>query len=425
MRSLKKKIPAGALQFVLFTAAIIALLLLAAVLLFYTHRYFITQSDYRLQTMLVADRAIHKTALLEISPDTLALPMDDTDDAIQVSANLSRWGIFTKAFVKSRHRKKVFTRCGLIGSGTDPVPPSLYLQQSGLPLVVAGNTRIEGPVALPPQGVRTGNINGHSYYNSQMVYGSITASDTLLPPLTAGTENYLWYYLREYEPVQGDIVDIHQEKQLQSFHRPVKGFYSPSAIDLRKVRLSGNIIIRSDTRITVYRDADLHDVILAAPEIEIKTGVNGNFQAIADNRIIVGDSCRLDYPSALVLLENIDNQQQSLGTTGDPGIQVGEKVSLSGSVCYFGGDTAAGDYRVNVYLAGSSLINGEIYCRGMLESRGTVTGSVYAGYLGVRQGGRLFINHLYDANINSENLPRAFGGIPFENRPKTVLKWLY
>src|SRR5690606_27051553 len=137
------------------------------------------------------------------------------------------------------------------------------------------------------------------------------ASDALLPPLTAGTENYLWYYLREYEPVQGDIVDIHQEKQLQSFHRPVKGFYSPSAIDLRKVRLSGNIIIRSDTRITVYRDADLHDVILAAPEIEIKTGVNGNFQAIADNRIIVGDSCRLDYPSALVLLENIDNQQQS------------------------------------------------------------------------------------------------------------------
>ena len=89
-------------------------------------------------------------------------------------------------------------------------------------------------------------------------------------------------------------------------------------IHLVNVKLTGNILIRSNTKINVAASATLKDVILIAPVIHIEKGVSGNFQAIATKKIYVDQGANLQYPSALILINDIQKEEFSSVNTTDP-----------------------------------------------------------------------------------------------------------
>ncbi|TEB40500.1 hypothetical protein D0809_30295, partial [Flavobacterium circumlabens] len=84
------------------------------------------------------------------------------------------------------------------------------------------------------------------------------------------------------------------------------------------------------------RISQLKDVILIAPVIEIEDETIGTFQAIASKRITVGKTCKLSYPSALVLFQDNKNNPDEVSTNPmDNKIFIDTKSVVKGSICYF------------------------------------------------------------------------------------------
>ncbi|RZJ79491.1 MAG: hypothetical protein EOO47_10640 [Flavobacterium sp.] len=424
--SWKYKLTSGALQFTIFISVVIALLLAAVVLVFYTHRFFIQQSKSIVQNIQLTDTGISSLILQDqITTDTTSISIPEQEQSQHIITHLSQWGLFEKAFVRTTHRKKQFTKCALLGNRTlQGDRPALYLQEMYSPLVVVGNTKIEGDAMLPGQGVQPGNIGGNSYYGKQLTYGKVDKSISELPKLKYDYKQLFSNYIKYYEPPQGRYISLGNSRKIfNSFNSSEEGFYSDSSIVLKGVTIYGNIKIRSATKIIVKNTADLKDIILIAPVIEIEDGVRGNFQAIASIYIKVGKECQLAYPTALVLVPGDDRSPLSYDI--DNKIAIDKGTVIRGSVCYFNIAQPNEDFKVNIFADETSSVKGEIYCEGNLELKGSVLGTVYTRYFVANEDGSIFVNHLYNGSISSKDLPEVFGGLFFNEGQKSVMKWMY
>ena len=426
------RLQSGALQFTIFISVIILLLLAGVILLAYTHRFFIEQSKAIVDNIQLADSGIIALQQQDsISTDTFSLSLKESRDEQTVRLHLSQWGIFEKGYVKSTHRKKEFTKCVLLGSGLTSVKrPSIYLNDHYNPLAVVGNTFIKGNAILPAQGVRPGNISGNSYYGKALINGEITTSTSELPKLKHDYKTQLLYYLKEYQPQNPEsFIPLGQSRTIvNSFTQRTKGYYTDSPLILENVTIRGNIIIRSAKKIVIRKTAHLNDIIIIAPEIIVEDAVVGNFQAIADTKLKVGQECRLQYPSALIMLENANQISPVLGSIDQFNNQIFiDKGSIvKGTLCYFNSTIQERDFKVNVYLGEKSHLVGEVFCEGNIQLKAAaVSGSVYTNYFVSNEGGTIFVNHLYNSRIDSSELPENFGGILFDNQLKNVMQWLY
>lgn len=427
----KNKVYSGALQFTLFISVIIAILLAAVVILFYTHGFFLQQSKSFISTVQLADSGINNLKKQRgITLDTLEIPLPDTEINHSIKAHLSHWGIYEKAFIKSQHKEKEFIKLSFLGSYKNAVErPTLYLKDKSKPLVVVGNATIRGKALLPERGIKTGSIKGKSYYGSQLVYGTVQQSTSNLPKLQYNYQDICNYYLKGFFPEQENFIPtVNNTVITNSFNNPVKGFVAKQTIILENTSLTGNIIIRSDKKIIIKNTAKLTDVIIAAPIIEVESGFKGNFQGIANDYIEVNNNVMLSYPTALVVLKN--NTVSNINTTNREyfrkkgKIYIGEYTTVKGTIIYLG-QPSSNDYKTNIYIDDNAKVKGEIYCEGNLDLRGKVAGTAYVNLFVTNEGGSIFVNHLYNGSISSSELPEEFGGIIFENEPKTTVKWLY
>jgi cytoskeletal protein CcmA (bactofilin family) len=425
---LNHKLKSGALQFTVFVAVLIALLLSGLILYAYTFIYMKEQSKGAIENIQLSDIGI--AYLLEepkINADTVAIDFIKKENQ-SIKVNLSQWGIFEKALTITQFRKKKFVKVAIIGSIVNAEQsPTLFLQETQNPLSLVGNTVIRGNAFLPSQGVKTGYIAGNSYYGAQLIYGVIKKSAAVLPKLNNSSLESLIFYLKDYKPlIQEDYINLETNRRIAiSFKEKTKGAYSKEPIVLEDREITGNIIIKSDTLIRVKRTALLKDIILIAPVIEIEGGTIGNFQAIASKKITVGKDCKLSYPSALVLFQNNKSNQNSVSNKPfENQIFIDSGTSVKGSVCYLQTKEIA-DFQTQLVLEKEAKIKGQVYCNGNFELRGRVSGSVYTKQFIANQSGSIFVNHIYNGVIENENIPPVFGGVVFENEPKTVMEWLY
>lgn len=426
---LKFKIKSGALQFTVFISVLIALLLAALILYAYTFIYMKEQSKGAIENIQFSDIGIN--ALLqqkEFTTDTIPLDFIKKENQT-VKIHLSQWGIFEKGISTSQFRKKKFTKTAIIGGLINSEEsPTLFLQESYNALTVVGNTAIRGIAYLPVQGVNSGYIGGHSYYGSQLIYGSIKKSTKELPQPKKELLESIAYNLKQYKPLtEDDYISLGKSSKItNSFLLKTKTIYSEDPIILETKTITGNIIIKSETLIKIKRTSLLKDIILIAPIIEIEDEAIGTFQAIASKRITVGKACKLSYPSALVLFQDNKNNPDEVSINPmDNKIFIDTKSVVKGSICYFQTKTKP-DFQTQVVLEKEAIIKGQVYCNGNLEVKGTVSGSVITKQFLANESGSIFVNHIYNGTIENQNIPSIYGGIVFEEeQPKTVLKWLY
>ncbi|MGX7666048.1 hypothetical protein [Flavobacterium pedocola] len=421
-----KKIKSGALQFTVFIGVLIALLLSGLILYAYTFFYTKEQSKGAISNILIVNSAFN--FLLQDSDvlsDTLTLNQFSSGNQ-SLKYNLSQWGLFEKATVIAEHRKKRFVKTAFLGGNVQVnQSPSLFLQENQNPLSVVGNTMIKGTVFLPSQGVKPGYISGQSYYGSQLVYGQVKKSTTKLPELKKSYfERLMLYSKTNGNEIMKDVSEIPQLKSFNSFKNKTIHFYSKTPITLSDNLITGNIVIKSDTQIRVKRSSVLKDVIIVAPEIEIEDGVEGNFQAIASKQIKVGKECRLKYPSALVVLDEADNSISE--NQMHKNISIDERSSIDGYVCYFSmKELQESNFKPQVVLMEEASVRGQVYCMGNFELKGRVEGTVYTQQFIVNAGGSIYLNHIFNGNIQGFEKLDYFGGLLFKDTPKTILKWCY
>jgi cytoskeletal protein CcmA (bactofilin family) len=423
MRLLKKKIMSGALQFTIFISVLIALILAGILLLTYTNSFFRNQNAVAINNISISNNGVLKLCNTEyVTNDSIMLNFPDIIPGQQVKAVVKHWGVFDLATVSVRYKKMSYTKFALLG-GKQAVKErnAIYLSETYKPLAIVADTKIVGKVILPNQGVRPGNISGHSYYKKSLIDGAISISKENLPELKYNYKAISETIKQSQLSADSDYISLKKGTIIfNSFAVPTKGYTSDFPIVLDDISLDGNIIIHSAEKIIVKKTAHLYNVILCAPIIVFEDEVSATIQVIAEEKIEIGKHCQLNYPSALVL-----NQKKEAKQKGK--INIGKSTNVSGMVYYFKGDSLneINSYPTNIYIAQGSIVKGEVYCEGNFEIRGKVSGMVYTNLFLTNENGTIFVNHLYDAEINCNDLHETYGGMLWRQGAKTVMKWLY
>ncbi|WP_046744107.1 hypothetical protein [Kordia zhangzhouensis] len=424
--NLDYRVQAGALQFAILVAAIIAVLLSVFIVLVHSYSLFEKKSDLLIETVVATENSIlAELDDFSIKRDTLFKVIDEERN-ITSKVQKNYWGVFGKVYAQTKVKGKAFEKMALTsGFQSNNQRTSLYLKETHRPLIVVGNTKIEGKVFLPERGIRAGTISGNSYYGTKLIYGRILKSSETLPKFPTQLKNHIEMLQKMPLPVDDKhFIEIRQGKTyVNSFTKPVKTVFSNEELDLVNMQLIGNILIRSNTKIKVAASATLKDVILIAPIIEIEANVQGTFQAIASEQILVGKDCKLFYPSALVLtaeddLEEVSNKEVKKH------IFIDQHTEVKGLICFLQGESK-NHFEPQIMLKENTLLEGVVYCQQQLELLGNVAGSVYTGGFITKQFGSVYQNHIYNGTISSLELSENYVGFPLENLEQKVMKWLY
>lgn len=421
-----KKLRSGALQFTVFIGVLIALLLGALVLYAYTFFYMKEQAKGAVAMINLSNFGIdYLITTPKVSDDTLLVPLHEMSNT-SVQVQLGPWGVFEKAYSKAHFRNKYFVKTAIIGGkfSTDDTPV-LYLQdtQSGLSLV--GNTMIKGAVYLPSQGVKTGYIAGNSFYGAKLIDGKIEKSEKKLPLLSKTLLTYLDELSKTNPSEQQEIGTVNSVKSsVHSFEANTKYWVSKNPIVVKNLSITGNVIIKSSQQIIVKASAHLKDVILVAPTVIIEEGTKGVFQVLASKQITVQKNCELNYPSSLVLFqEELDTSQRNTSNSMINQIFIDSGTTIRGVVLYYNKKEVS-NFETAIKIASGVNVKGQVYCKGNIDLQGTVSGTVLTQQFLANQAGSIYVNHIYNGSIN-DDLPTIYGGLLFEQQPKTIMKWLY
>jgi len=419
------KLKAGALQMTIFISVVIGLLLAAFIMFVHLHKRLDIQHGFIVEMVEDANRGIQYCLTNPMhTEDNISLD-EDTLDYKSIELDRKYWGLFEKVISTAKIKQGQYQKIALIGGAqAEKDRTALYLEDNNNSLVLVGDTKIKGLSFLPRKGVKRGSILGKSYYGTELIYGPQKTSAEL-PKIESRISNNLKSLIELDDSFNTDIVlDVNTNRyHVNSFLEPTKWIYSQSEIDLNQISLSGNIIVKSRSKIIVDHTAQLKDVILIAPEIAIGKEVKGNFQAIASKFISVGENSNLAYPTALVLIEE-QHTTQTDKPSNRPQIMIGRGSEVNG-VVLFEGVPNKNRSRVNVDLNKGATISGELYCNQNLELRGHVYGSVFTNNFITKQSDYIFQNHIYNGQINIDKLPSQYVGIPFNKSKKGVLKWMY
>ncbi|CAA0251508.1 hypothetical protein [Tenacibaculum maritimum] len=418
---LLRKIKGGALQYVLIVSVLVAIILFAFISLVYL------QQKIQLKNVLYKE-AIHNVLYGFDFLQNKAIPYEEvkeyqfSENKVEKTEILKEpWGVFDIAYVRSSVKNEFFQKIGLLG-GFSGNKDALYLKDNNSPLVLVGNTRIEGDALLPKEGVKLGNISGVSYNGSQLIYGNKGISTSELPKI----ENI--EYIRRFLKKQyiNDSVEYFQlEDKLRKTQLFTKGIAVCTSLDnivVRNVHLKGKIIIQSTRAIKVAASAILEDVILIAPKVELESNTVGTFQVIASENIIVNKGCKLRYPSALVIA---NDKEESLVQLKERFIAIHERSDIAGIIIYEG-STKGGNFNSQITISEKAVVKGEVYCNENLELLGNVYGTVFTNRFIAKQFGSVYINHIYNGIIANQRLAKEYCGLFMENSTrKKVAKWLY
>ena len=420
---LLKKIKAGALQYVLVISVIIAIIISAFISLVYLQQRMNIKHQFTKEAIAAVQLGF-ESLKHQKTPYDLKTPVHFYDNEIAVSTLIKKhWGIFDLAIVNSKVKNEFFQKIGLLGVQHSK-REALYLKDNNNALVLVGKTKITGTVALPKQGVKSGNIAGVSFYGNPLINGSRKASSSSLPQIQNiefVKDFYLNYLTNEMKSIElEDGVKIHQ-----SFTNTTGLYTATKPILLKNISLSGNIVVSSKTAIIVEASANLEDIILIAPKIKIEKNTTGNFQALARKSIEVASGCTLNYPTALILLNENDTSVQVFNGEEQTKeqIHVSKNTLVKGMVVYCS-DNNTSPYKTQIQIDDSAVIKGEVYCSKNLALQGSVFGSVYTNHFIVKKSGGVYVNHLFNGTINVKKLPIQYVGLLINNESNSVAKWL-
>ncbi|WP_417800658.1 hypothetical protein [Tenacibaculum sp.] len=408
---LLKKVKAGALQYVLVISVIIAILILAFITLIHLHKKVQLKGALYKKSI---ENVQHTFDLLK----TQKLNETNLNQLNNTSIITKDWGIYKSVHVTSSEKNEFFEQIGLLGS-FNRKKKALYLQENNKPLAIVGNTKIVGDASIPKLGIKRGNIAGTSYNRNTLLYGRSTLSSTKLPEIENinTIKKYVSSHLLDGKT---SFFELEESKHFKnSFKKETLVYNSNYPIHLKNISLTGNILIKSNSSITIHTSAILEDVILVAPKITVQNRVNGTFQAFAKDTINVQSNCTLHYPSALVVIN-----EKKIDTNNNPEIIIEENCQIKGSILLYSTSKTM-NFNPQIHIKEKTTVTGDVYCNQNLELLGTVYGSVYTNHFLTKQFGSTYINHVYNVEINSTKLPNQFSGLPIKNQNYSVAKWLY
>ncbi|NJK96560.1 MAG: hypothetical protein HC905_18035 [Bacteroidales bacterium] len=150
----------------------------------------------------------------------------------------------------------------------------------------------------------------------------------------------------------------------------------------------------------VRKTAQLDNIILYAPKIEIEDGFTGSLQLFACDTLLVGEKCTLRFPSFIAVMEPTGNR---------PIIEIKKDTRILGDVVML--SRSESKHIIAECRVGSGTsVSGTIFCEGRLELNGSVSGQIYCKSFLLRTRSSEYENHLLNANIDGRSLSTYYAG---------------
>jgi cytoskeletal protein CcmA (bactofilin family) len=398
------KLKGGTLLYVLLIALIIGALMGSYLLI---NSYQRIQLDRQWGASLARDNTSSAMALFfkaELQPnDNLQGPLFQESELDSFALKSEYWGMFGLLHsigIHSKYRDTLSSFFGHIPTGE--FRHSLFLEDQNQPLVIAGDTRLRGSLALPAAGIKSGIVGRRMYSGQTMHQGKLSSSKG----------KKLAFRPLGWEGIRDSLRKVHQMPKASEANRLRNmDLYQPwlgephrilaqGNLRLENVQLEGKCIVYVSGELTVASEAILNDVILIARQIHIEPGFEGRVQAFATENLRVDSNVNLKYPSLLMLAPQA-NEAVELG--------LAEGCSVEGAIIYdpiLGGLLPQRNTRI--FLAEGSHHTGHLVARHNLDLRGKVSGGVQAGNLLLQTPASRYNNYLMDASLNYDELPRGF-----------------
>lgn len=411
-----KKLPAGSLLLAIFLSFIIALFL-GLVLLRLSYFSSISArihskencQDY-FTSAIAATLADPNVSTHQYQGDLLG------DFSGNAQINIINWGIFPIASVTANVGRDTLSRSFMMGRMPDSILNAcIYLEEHNKPLLISGNTLLNGDVYLPKNGISPTYLDKTGYTREKLFNGQKYTSTLMLRDILN----------RE---ILRELTSLSTGKHTSSLTgNNIHQSFADSLLSINVLNnissgdnYSGHIIIRSDSMLTVPMGCTLNNVILIAPYIKFEKGFKGKLQAIATDSIVTGEDCIFDYPSAFILLKNtrIFNNVAV--------IRLGKGAKITGCILGYC-DNAKDEMKIYTELCHDSKVTGVVFNDGFLELNGQVTGTVLAGSTLLKNGASIYDNQLHNVTIDRIALSSHYLAPPLLfNTPavKKILQWL-
>jgi hypothetical protein len=333
------------------------------------------------------------------------------------------WGVYdignVKAFIQKDTLFKSFSVANTIDSAKWA---ALYLIDQDRPFSLSGKSTIRGDAYIPKAGVQAAYIDNKAYEgDKRFIIGAKHNSDRKLPSLDDKK-------LKQFEQCfshenNGDSTLSVKDSIQNSFLQPVHIFnFKNKAKTIQNVFISGNIILFSDTTVTIDSTAILKNVQVYARSIIVKAGFHGSCQLFATDSIRVEPNCEFGYPSclgALRFFSPVNNSQLK--------ITVGHNTNFAGIIFTY--DKTGAQLLPYISIQKSAKITGQVYSQGILElqDKTELDGSVFTSKFLYRNSVTLFENYLINATIDSKALSPYYltsGLLPVSDKKQRILQWL-
>jgi hypothetical protein len=346
-----------------------------------------------------------------------------SNDMDSVSIQKAPWGVYdigiVKAFVQRDTLFKSFSFANTIDSAKWA---ALYLIDEDRPFSLSGKTTVRGDAYIPKAGVQTAYIDNKAYEgDKRLIIGTKRTSERKLPPLDDKRLKQFEQYFTQ--PVNGDSTLSGKDSIKNSFLHPTHVFnFKKLAKTIENVNISGNVVLFSDTTITIDSTAVLKNIQVYARAIVVKAGFHGNCQLFATDSIRVEQNCHFGYPSCLGVL-----RFKSSVTNSQVKITVGHNTTFSGIIFTY--DNTENQLKPYIVIQKNTKIKGQVYSQGILElqDKTELDGSVFTSRFLYKNTVTIFENYLINATIDSKALSPYYlssGLLPVSAKKKKVLQWL-
>jgi hypothetical protein len=416
---------ASALYMVIIIALVIGILCSSLIVTAYFYRlqYQKTFRHEQLQNNVASavNILLGGTDTSYLAPKTFILFNQDADS---VSTQRIFWGTIdigvAKAMIQQDMLYKVFTLANTIDSGKWAV---VYLDDNSRPLSLSGATSIVGDTYLSPAGVDQAYVNNQAYTgDKRLIIGVKHNSEKTLPPLSADRLQKLQQLIQQNR--KNDQGLLNSDSLSNSFLLPTKIINLGRTVNtLAHIKLSGNIILFSDTILTLDSTVQLNNVIVIAKSITVNSGFHGVCQLFAHDTIGVQQRCRFDYPSALAIMRF------------DPAsiLKKGAKISLYNNVsfngCIFTYEQQATTLPSLIHIGQKATVKGVVYSQGYVEfeDKAEIDGSVFTDRFLYQTSFTRYENYVVNTIINEKLLSPYYLTstlFPIATKKKKILQWL-
>jgi hypothetical protein len=344
-------------------------------------------------------------------------------DADSVSTQKIFWGTFdigvVKAMIQQDTLYKVFSIANTIDSSKWA---GIYLDDNSRPLSLSGNSSIIGDAYLSPAGVAQAYVNNQAYTgDKRLIIGAKRTSQKTLPMLNAGYLQKMQHLIQRNYKEEPGLPN--KDSVSNSFLFETQIINLDKINILKGVKLSGNIILYSDTALTIDSTVQLNNVIVIAKSITVKSGFHGNCQLFAHDTIGIQQCCRFDYPSTLAVIRF--DKASLLNTAA--------KISLYNADqfngCIFTYEQNPSKLPPLIHIGQKSLVKGLVYSQGYaeFEDKAEVDGSVFTDRFLYQSSYTRYENYIVNTTINEKMLSPCYltsALFSVAAKRKKILQWL-